>query len=332
VLTGISPDQTFQEAAHLWLESRTFQGASRTRYVAPRTLKDFRQYVRALERFFAGMKLRDIHIGNLREYQRMRAAGELSGETVGPNKINQEMTILIRVLQRAGCWNELAELYQPLVREESNIPRAMTPAEQEGFIDVAASRQAWHLVYWYSMLALHTTCHSQEMRGLKIGDLNMHEGLLLIRRSSAKNKYRIRTIPLSEQARWAASQILDRARALGSVDPHHHIFPFRVVRNTFDPLRGMSDSGIKKPWEEVRAAAGLPWLRVHDLRHTAITRLAEAGTPIATIMSMAGHISRQMSEHYTSVSEQAKRRAIEAAFGRKAPTQIRPKYSQAASS
>src|SRR5581483_3002526 len=76
----------------------------------------------------------------------------------------------------------------------------------------------------------------------------------------------------------------------------------------------MSNSGIRKPWNEVRKAADVPWLRIHDLRHTAITRMAEAGVPIPVILSMAGHISVRMQQHYTSVSEYAKRRAVEAAF------------------
>jgi hypothetical protein len=77
----------------------------------------------------------------------------------------------------------------------------------------------------------------------------------------------------------------------------------------------MSNSGMRKAWEAVRQAADVPWLRVHDLRHTAITRMAEAGVPIPVILSMAGHISTRMQQHYTAVSEFAKRCAVEAAFG-----------------
>jgi hypothetical protein len=76
----------------------------------------------------------------------------------------------------------------------------------------------------------------------------------------------------------------------------------------------MSNSGIRKAWEAVRAAADVPWLRIHDLRHTAITRMAEASVPIPVILSMAGHISTRMQQHYTAISEFAKRRAVQAAF------------------
>src|SRR6185437_5804627 len=94
----------------------------------------------------------------------------------------------------------------------------------------------------------------------------------------------------------------------------HYLMPFRVSPNLWDPTQPMSNSGIRKPWDEVRKAADVPWLRIHDLRHTAITRMAEAGVPIPVILSMAGHISVRMQQHYTSVSEYAKRCAVEAAF------------------
>jgi hypothetical protein len=42
---------------------------------------------------------------------------------------------------------------------------------------------------------------------------------------------------------------------------------------------------------EIRNAAGLPGLRFHDLRHQAITELAESQASDQTIMSVAGHVS-----------------------------------------
>lgn len=89
---------------------------------------------------------------------------------------------------------------------------------------------------------------------------------------------------------------MERARALGAQSPDHHLMPFRVTRNSWDLDRLMSNSGIRKPWQAIREAAAVPWLRIHDLRHTAITRMAEAGVPIPVILSMAGHISTRMQQ------------------------------------
>jgi hypothetical protein len=40
---------------------------------------------------------------------------------------------------------------------------------------------------------------------------------------------------------------------------------------------------------------------------------------ISEIMAMAGHMTRRMMEHYTHISQQAKRRAMEAVALRKGP-------------
>lgn len=70
--------------------------------------------------------------------------------------------------------------------------------------------------------------------------------------------------------------------------------------------------------EEARKRAMLPFinangqrLRFHDLRHQAITELAEAGAPDATIEALAGHLSREMMKHYSHVRMAAKRAALD---------------------
>ena len=52
--------------------------------------------------------------------------------------------------------------------------------------------------------------------------------------------------------------------------------------------------------------------RFHDLRHQAITELAESTASDSTIMSIAGHVSRKMLAHYSHVRLDAKRNALDA--------------------
>ena len=53
-------------------------------------------------------------------------------------------------------------------------------------------------------------------------------------------------------------------------------------------------------------------LRFHDLRHHAITELAESQTSDSTIMAIAGHVSQKMLQHYSHVRLEAKRTALDA--------------------
>ena len=60
----------------------------------------------------------------------------------------------------------------------------------------------------------------------------------------------------------------------------------------------------------------LAGLRFHDLRHTAISALGEAGTPDRVIMDIAGHVSPRMLRRYSHIQLEAKRAAIQALSNR----------------
>lgn len=66
---------------------------------------------------------------------------------------------------------------------------------------------------------------------------------------------------------------------------------------------------VRAAWKQ--AAAPIKGLRFHDLRHQAITEMAEAGASDATLMALAGHMSRRMLEHYSHVRMAAKRTATD---------------------
>ena len=51
--------------------------------------------------------------------------------------------------------------------------------------------------------------------------------------------------------------------------------------------------------------------RFHDLRHQAITELAESKASDQTIMSIAGHVSKKMLQHYSHVRMDARRNALD---------------------
>jgi integrase len=83
---------------------------------------------------------------------------------------------------------------------------------------------------------------------------------------------------------WALGQLLDRWVGLVGRSPEKYLFPKRVCRGRFNGDFNMGETGIRKQFDAVRQAAGLPWFPQNGWRHTAITRMAEAGIPIAIIM------------------------------------------------
>ncbi len=232
-----------------------------------------------------------------------------------------------------GLWKEEDDKSLILLRaEEMDVPRAATPEEQHRFLHLASNREDWQFVYQYAIVGIDTTCSAGEMRKLRLGDICLGDRVVLVRKGSAKNKYRIRTIPLgSKDSVWALEQLIERARSLGSTAPHHYLFPIQESKGTYDPNRPMSESGLKKRWDEVRVAAQMKWFKPNGLRHTAITRLAEAGVPIHVILARAGHVTLRMQQHYTSISLSSHRQWAEAAWAGSVPDQHPPQKKPPAS-
>jgi integrase len=72
----------------------------------------------------------------------------------------------------------------------------------------------------------------------------------------------------------------------------------------------MPVTSFKTAWNRVRREAKVS-ARLHDLRHTLITKLAESGAGDETIMGIAGHVSRRMLSRYAHIRTEAKRKALE---------------------
>lgn len=67
---------------------------------------------------------------------------------------------------------------------------------------------------------------------------------------------------------------------------------------------------IQRAFEAARLEAGLEDFRFHDLRHTAATRMAEAGVDVFTIAAILGHKDIKTTARYAHATIMAKRRAV----------------------
>jgi integrase len=132
--------------------------------------------------------------------------------------------------------------------------------------------------------------------------------VLRIRRTSTKTAAGARTIPINQDALAVLRQLRDLAQRLGGSDTEHFVFP-ACENGHIDPTRPIRS--WRTAWRSITRAAGLEGLRFHDLRHHAITELAERSSSDQTIMSIAGHVSREMLDHYSHIRLEAKRKALE---------------------
>ncbi|HTV07822.1 MAG TPA: tyrosine-type recombinase/integrase [Candidatus Aquilonibacter sp.] len=317
----------FPVAAERWTEWKR-------PYVLPRTTEAHLTYIQALNRFFFGLPLNEIKPGHLREYQRMRQsnADKLWKRVAGPSAINHELNVLAQILEYAGLWQAIKPYYHPMRMPRWTPRRVMTAEEERRLFEIASTRPEYELAYLVASLTNNTTASGCELRLLQIEHFNLLASPpeILIPSDRVKNNDRGRRIPLNATAAKQAERILRRAARLGAVNRDHYVFPLRTNRvkregreviYQYDPTRPASRSWLRKQFVALREEAGVPWLRPHDLRHQAITRLLETGAPDQTVMAVAGHVSRRMMNHYSHIRMDAKMVALNA---------IEPTYFQPA--
>ena len=80
---------------------------------------------------------------------------------------------------------------------------------------------------------------------------------------------------------------------IDSVRGQHPEFVF-VYRGR--PIETMNNNG----WQKARQRAGLPQVRVHDLKHTFGRRLRAAGVSFEDRQDLLGHRSGRITTHYSA--------------------------------
>jgi len=207
------------------------------------------------------------------------------------------------------------------LKEDTTGPgRALTPEEENRLFECAQKSPYLSAAFYAGIVTANTTMRGCELRGLQLRHVDLINRTLKIRRNSTKTDAGCRLIPLNNAAVWALTRLLERANLLKAREPDHYLFPAFNYKHTkesktagsdfYDPTKPMVT--WRSGWRTLTKKAELKGLRFHDLRHHSITKLAEAGVPDQTLMSIAGHVSRSMLEHYSHIRLTAKRAAVDA--------------------
>lgn len=286
----------FKEAAEAWLETRV-------PYLAPKTIHEYRLNIKTLTRFFSETRLTQITSDQIRAYQRMRMA------QCGAFAINHECGVLQQMLKRVGRWPVLADDYQPLPLPKEKRGRALRDEEKKRLFEAAASNENWEAAFLFSMISVNTTAGPKETSTLRLKDIDLPQRTMFVQPDGAKNVHRSRIIPLNDDAYRAVKLALRRAQSLGSTDPNHYLFPFRIKTSHFDPTRHQTT--FKTAWKKILIQANIGRFRRYDLRHHAMTVLLEdPNVSDETAEAIAGHISPAMKKRYSHTRINRMREAV----------------------
>jgi integrase len=278
-----------------------------------------------LKDYFKETRLSAIKAESVLAYREWRAKNG-----VGPALINMEVGSLRRIMKRGKLWHMVGADIKPL-KEPETIGRALTFEERTRLFHVATQKHEWETACWAATVAVSTTARGCELRALQWRNVDFINRTLEIPKS--KTAAGVRLVPLTVEAYDALLKLRRRAEMFGPVEPSHFVFAafrskFRFENRkgtrggiakdmqiaAFDPTRPVGS--WRKAWRTLTKKAGLKGLRFHDLRHTAISALGEAGVPDRVIMDLAGHVSTRMLRRYSHIQLEAKRAAIQALSNR----------------
>lgn len=309
-------------AADVWLAGKI------SKCLRPKTIECCQGQLHALKKFFGDMPLADFHAGSFKAYQLARTQGMgvfAENGPAGSSCVNHELNALQQILRRAGLWTAIADYYSPLKEPDWKPPKTFSVREEETLFTRSGDDPNVELADIVFRITRNTTASGCELRGLRHRNLELYADppRVHIPPDATKNEVRPRTIPLNAEARDAFQRAVARANKLGSHQPYHYLFPFRINRAHWDPLKPASKSWLRKQTAKLRDATGIAHLRPHAFRHLAVTEMLEQGANEHAVIAVAGWVSRKMLEYYSHHRIEAKFEAVQL-LDRKKPPQPAP--------
>jgi len=229
-------------------------------------------------------------------------------EGAGNRTINMELSVVSRALGFTwkALWPKLAKL-----EENKDAGVALEP-EQETALLAAAARNKSPLIAPFLNVLTWTGMRADEARTLRWHQVEFDAGLngQVVVGKSKTNAGRGRVIPMSGPLRIAMERHAAwYSRHHGPIQPYWFVFPMCNRVRPVDPNRPVRS--LKTSWNTVRAKAGVT-CRLHDLRHSFCTKLAESGAAESVMLDMMGHVSPAMLKRYSHIRAKAREEAISA--------------------
>lgn len=272
---GIRPEWTFRQAATKFLLDNQHK----------RSIDRYAQSLKILDPIIGNLLLKQVHQGTLEKFiQHRRKLG------LKANTINRDLAVVRRILILAArlwrdeyglTWLETAPLLQMLDVDDARKPYPLSWDEQARLFD----RLPEHLREMV-LFKVNTGTREQEVTCLRweweISIPELKTSVFVIPGKGVKNG-EDRLVVMNAEARAVINRQRDK----------HSEFVFAYRGEPVDRIN-------TKAWRRAREEAGLPQVRVHDLKHTFGRRLRARGVSNETRQVLLGHKNGQMTTHYSS--------------------------------
>lgn len=179
----------------------------------------------------------------------------------------------------------------PLTRRTRRMPRILTPLEVDQLTGALRTHRDRAMVAAMVLGGLRRC----EVLGLRMEDLRVAERRVFIAEGKGGHQ---RLIPVSTRFFAAVAAYLDTERPAGAGTDR----VFVVLKG---PGRGnpLSVRGLDEVLAGAKRRAGLEHATCHELRHTCLTRLREAGMALEAVQAQAGHASIESTRIYLHLAD-----------------------------
>ncbi|MBF9233324.1 site-specific integrase [Microvirga alba] len=214
--------------------------------------------------------------------------GELSGaaaakyrddrlKLVKPASVRRELVILRHMFEVAKAeWN-MPLRSNPvhaikLPKDSKPRDRRLAPDEEGKLIEAIGERSAWYLRP-FILLAVETGMRRGELLSVRWRDVDVERRTVKLAHTKNGDP---RTVPLSPRALEVLSSL---------VRTEERVFPIKA-------------NALRLAWGRLRKRVGMEDLRLHDLRHEAVSRFFEHGLSTPEVALISGHRDPRMLFRY----------------------------------
>jgi integrase len=232
--------------------------------------------------------LGDKKLSQLARHQIQSFHMEVKDEGLAPASADHYLKLVRAVLNKAVEFEMLDKnpvLRAPLFNQRNQIDCLLSPEELGRLVQTLHTHPNRDICR-LCLFLLSTGARLNEAVQAKRSEIDVPNRLWLIPAHTAKSK-KVRSVPLNDSA-------LAVLKELETEEEHELLFPSRRT--------GKPWSGIHRQWVRVREAAGLPTLRIHDLRHTLASVLVNSGRSLYEVQMILGHSSPIVTQRYAHLS------------------------------
>lgn len=253
----------------------------------PNTSRCYGVSLKSLKPRFGSLRLDEITADGIERFKQARLEQKLS-----PSTVNRDLACLRRILLFAVKKDVIATT--PFVAhkveflEEHRRERVLGFEEERKYL--AAATQPLLDV---ATIMLEIGLRPGEVFAIRQADVHLGAVPAFLHIPAGKTENAVRDVPITKRA----SEVLKRR--IGSAEGPY-LFPRRVGsgHDWSAPMTEL-EPAHRKALRESKVAR----FRIYDLRHTAATRAAEAGTDLLSLAKLLGHSDFKTTERYVHLSK-----------------------------